>query len=337
MFDFFARHVIPADEAVRRVRFTTVNPAVSSRSHWVSILTQERQLEPSAVDVRCDPGKRRIVGTTTNVTRLWFDFPTIKPGPGVTIELDGQKLENVALVNPKDCGLVSAAYPNLIPGLALVREGGRWRAGNYPSAGFKRPERSGPFREAFRNHMVLVYGTQGTAAENAWAFNKARYDAETFYYRGNASIELISDAELVSRQGNRRREGTRYAATRNVILYGHAECNGAWASLLGASPVQAHRGRLQVGERELIGQDLGCLFLQPNPRDDQALVGVVCGSGMAGLRATERMPYFLSGAGFPDCLVIDANLPAKGIDGVRAAGFFGPDWQVGTGDFAWRQ
>lgn len=58
---------------------------------------------------------------------------------------------------------------------------------------------------------------------------------------------------------------------------------------------------------------------------------------MAGMRVTERMPYFVSGAGFPDCLILGPELPAKGMDGVRAAGFFGQDWQVATGEFVWRE
>ncbi|HEY5911377.1 MAG TPA: prolyl oligopeptidase family serine peptidase [Verrucomicrobiae bacterium] len=337
MFDFFAHHTIPADESLRRVRFVTVNPAVSSRSHWVSVLAQQRQLEPSAVDVRCDPGRRRVVGVTTNVSRLWLDFPTIKPGPGLTIELDGQKLEGIELPNPNDCGVAAAAFPGLVPGLCLARAAGQWQLADYPSSALKRPDRSGPFREAFRNHVALVYATKGTPEENAWTLAKARYDAETFYYRGNGSIELMADVDVLVSEGRRKHSGRGQRASRNLIVYGHAECNAAWGYLLGKSPVQAHRSRLRVGDHELAGEDLGWLFLQPNPHDEKALVGVVGGSGMTGMRVTERMPYFLSGAGFPDCLIIGAELPAQGIDGVRAAGFLGEDWQVGTGEFVWRE
>ncbi len=339
MFDFFARHLIPRAESVRRVRFVTVNPAVTSRAHWVTILAQERQLEPSAVDVRCDPGKRRVVGATTNVSCLMFEFPTTKPGPGLTIELDGQKLEGIELANPKDCGVMAAAFPDMVPSLCLVREAGRWRVGDYPSAALKRPNRSGPFRETFRNHVALVYATKGTPEENAWTLAKARYDAETFYYRGNGAVQLLSDVDVIARENVRKRAGKGKVKpeSRNLVLYGHADCNAAWEYLLGKSPVQARRGHLRVGDRELAGDDLGCLFLQPHPQDDNALIGVVGGSGLAGMRVTERMPYFTSGSGFPDCLIVGAELPAKGIDGVRAAGFFGPDWQVRTGDFVWRE
>jgi poly(3-hydroxybutyrate) depolymerase len=181
MFDFFAHHVIPPASSVRRVRFVTVNPAVSSRSHWVRILTQQRALEPSAVDLHCDPGKRRVAGTTTNVSRLGIEFPSFKPGPGLTLELDGQKLENVALPEPSHGSAAGAADPGTGPGLFVAREaGGEWRVDEHPSCALKHPGRSGPFREAFRNHMVLVYATQGTPEENAWSLAKASYDSETF-------------------------------------------------------------------------------------------------------------------------------------------------------------
>jgi pimeloyl-ACP methyl ester carboxylesterase len=344
MFDFFAHHAIPSDQAVRRVRFTTVNPAVSARAHWVTILAQEHSLQPSAVDIRCDPGKRRLVGMTTNVARLWLELPTVPPGAPLTVELDGQKLENVPCspVASAPAGRAALGVPS--PSVCLAREAGRWQLSQYPAASFKTPARSGPFRQAFCNRMLFVYGTQGTAEENAWALGKARYDAETFYYRGNGSVEVISDAgfcrELAGagRKQEAKGEGRRLGVRgRNVILFGHADCNSAWPVLLANSPVQVHRGSVRAGSRELRGEDLACLFLQPRPQEDGALVGVVSGSGLPGLRLTERMPCFLSGAGFPDCLVAGVDMLTKGIGGVRGAGFFGPDWGVETGEFAWAE
>ena len=204
----------------------------------------------------------------------------------------------------------------------------------------KSPWRSGPFREAFRNHMVLVYGTQGTAEENAWALAKARYDAETFWYRGNGSVEVTTDVDFLAETAGRHRGSRapgRAAAVRgrNVILYGNADGNAVWPTLLPHSSVQVHRGSVRIGARELTGGGLACLFLQPSPQNDGVLVGVVSGSGISGLRLTERLPYFLSGAGFPDCLVVGTDMLTKGIGGIRAAGFFGADWSAAAGEFGW--
>jgi hypothetical protein len=58
-------------------------------------------------------------------------------------------------------------------------------------AAMKSPQRYGGFKNVFTNRPVLVYGTKGTPEENAWALAKARYDSETFWYRGNATFEVI--------------------------------------------------------------------------------------------------------------------------------------------------
>jgi len=64
---------------------------------------------------------------------------------------------------------------------------------------------------------------------------------------------------------------------------------------------------------------------------------VVSGTGVVGLRLTNRLPYFLSGVGYPDCTVIGPEMLREGARGVRAAGFFGNDWSVDKGEFAWRE
>ena len=46
--------------------------------------------------------------------------------------------------------------------------------------------------------MVFVYGTSGTKEENDWSYNKARYDAETWYYRGNGAVDMIADKNAIA-------------------------------------------------------------------------------------------------------------------------------------------
>src|SRR4029079_19387479 len=89
MFDFFARHAIPGNDAVRQVDFRTFNPAVSSRCHWLTIDAQIRPLLISAANVRCDPGSMKFTGTTDNVARLRLDLRSIPGARKITVELDG--------------------------------------------------------------------------------------------------------------------------------------------------------------------------------------------------------------------------------------------------------
>jgi len=332
MFDFFRYHTRPTPESVRQIEFWTSCPGVSASAHWVTIEAQRRQLEPCRVTIMLDPQTRKFSGTTDNVARLALDLtalsrpradlapdtaqgaPVLPPGEPVTIELDGQTLTRVP-------------WPAEELRIWLRREEQRWTVSTRPSPTEKGPQRYGPFKEAFRNRFTLVYATRGTAEENATACNKARLDAETFWYRANGAADVVADVDFDPARDPQR----------NVILYGNADTNAIWPALLADSPVQVRRRRVAVGQRELSGDDLAVLFLRPRPGSEQALVGVVAGSGPAGMRLTERLPYFLSGVGYPDCIVLGPEVLTRGSAGIRVAGFFGLDWQVETGDFAWAE
>jgi predicted esterase len=314
MFDFFARHKLPEAGSVHQVDFITVNPGVSATLHWATIEAQTQALRPSLVSLHYDPDQRRFSGTTVNVARLTLDLHHVPPEKPIAVELDGQKVEPIA-------------WPTAEPRLWLSRQEGKWSAISRPSAALKGPHRSGPFKDAFRNRMVFVYGTKGTPEECEWALTRARFDAEVFGYRGNGSVDVIAD--------------TAYSATgtrgRNVILYGNADSNGAWKSLLADSPVQVHSGQVRVGDHTEKGTDLACVFLRPRPGEERAAVGVVSGTGVAGMRLTDSWPYFISGVGYPDCVVAGPEALTRGLAGVRMAGFFGQDWGVAGGEFVWRK
>jgi poly(3-hydroxybutyrate) depolymerase len=314
MFDHFARRRLPADREVRDVSFTTANPAVSARCHWATIEAQERALVPSSVSLRCDPLSRRFAGATTNVARLSLSVAHLAPGAPLAVELDGQTLAGIP-------------WPSGEPRLWLERGGGRWKVATKPSAAVKGPHRAGPFKDAFRHRMLFLYGTRGTPEENRWAYTRARYDSEAWWYRGNGAVDVVADTDF---QATSERH-------RSVILYGNADTNAAWRELFGESPVQVRRGAVRVGDREQRGEDLACLFLRPRPDSDTACVAAVSGTGPAGMRLTDRLPYFVSGVAFPDVTVIGPEMLVRGTEGIRGAGFFGNDWRVETGEFAWRE
>jgi len=313
MFDFFARHARAGEERVRDIEFVTPCPGISASSNWLTIEAQIRPLELSSARLHTSPADGLFSGTTENVGRLSIDLTPWGPWPTLTVGLGGQKLTAIP-------------WPKGEPRLRLALRDGKWEVTGTASPKLKGPERSGLFKDAFKNRAVLVFGTHGARDENAWAEAKARYDAETFWYQGNGSLEVIPDSEFAPAR----------FADRNVIIYGHAEMNSAWSALLGGSPVEARRGRLTVGGRSLRGADLGCLFIRPRPDSVIASVGVVAGTGLAGLRLTDNLPYLYPGYGFPDLLVARPNLLVEGIPGIETAGFFGPDWRVETGDFVWR-
>ena len=101
--------------------------------------------------------------------------------------------------------------------------------------------------------MIFVVGTHGTKAENVWAAAKARYDAETFWYQGNGSVDIISDDQFIP---------ARYP-DRSVILYGNAVTNRAWEKVLPDCPVKVVPGAIIMDNKILKGSNLAALFIWP--------------------------------------------------------------------------
>jgi pimeloyl-ACP methyl ester carboxylesterase len=313
MFDFFARHARPENEGLREVHFATPSPGVSSRYYWASIDAQTEQWKISRVDLRIDPGLRRVVGTTENVRRMTFRLSGLLAAGPFAVELDSQKI----------LGISRPANGEF----HFERSEGQWSATGEPAGSLKGPARSGTFRDAIRNNVVFVYGTSGSALQNLWAFAKSRFDAERFWYQGNGSVEVLADTECtVSGVGNR-----------NVVLYGNAGTHRLWRGLLEDSPVQVSAGRVSAGGRVFTGDDISCIFVRPRKGSDHLSVGVVSGTGLRGMRGTNKMPYLLPGIGFPDLLVTRGTSYLQGEEAVLGAGFFGDDWSLEKGEFVWKE
>jgi dienelactone hydrolase len=296
------------------VHFTTVNPAMSGANRWLRLEQQEKSLLPSTVHLTWNRNEGTITGTTQNVAALTVETTRLPSGKSLAhFALDGQTVD------------VPAAMAR--GAVALRRVDGKWQiAPKGIPAMEKGAERAGPFKMAFNHRFVLVYGTAGTAEENAWSYARARYDAESFLYRGNGSPDVIADRDYDER-------GMR---DRSVILYGNADTNRLWNRLLKDSPIQVKRGAVRIGSRDTAGGNLACVFLRPKPGSNKAMVGVIAGTGAEGFRLTERLPYFTSGAAFPDWGIAEPTVLTDVRRGVVAAGYFGNDWGLTTGESAWR-
>ena len=294
------------------MRFVTVNPGVSATCHWATVEAQLHPLAPSRIDVEWDAAGRRFHGTTENVARLALHLGKLPPGGPPLVVLDGQSVTN--LVPDGSLGTVR-----------MARDGNGWAPTRPAPSSHKGPHRAGPFKEAFAHRMLLVHATGGTPEENAWALAKARFDSESFWYRGNASLEVIPDTAF---DPVRHRD-------RGVILYGNADTHRAWKALLSDSPVQVRRGKVLLGGREIPGDHLACLFLRPRPDSPVASVGVVSGTGPEGMRLCDRVPYLMAGVALPDVTVFGPETLTHGTAGVRVTGFFGNDWSVERGEMAW--
>jgi len=311
IFNYFKWHTIPQDEEKLVVDFKTASPGVSASSYWVSILQQQSPFDYSHVRIEQDTAAAIFSGTTENVSTLALSTSHLKKAESIRITLDS--LNTLELSAEADT-------------IYLRKAGEKWEETQKPAKTEKGPHRNGGFKDAFRNRFVLVYGTSGSKEENAWAYNKARYDAETFWYRGNGSVDVVSDKSF---------KATDYP-DRNVIIYGNADTNRAWKKLLKDSPLQVNNGHINFGEQTYSGEDLACYFVRPRADSDVASVGIVSGTGMQGFRAANENRYFVSGSGFPDVLIFGKEAYLNGVESVKVTGFFGNDWSIEKGDFAIR-
>ena len=316
MMDFLRARELTPPESRTRVSFTTVSPAIRSRDAWVTIDAQVSPLEPSSVDLALNRDARTVTGKTANVARLGLQVDLDGDGGKVSLSIDGTELVADEPAGGELLWLERVARDDGSPTWTLARKA---------TERSKRASRMGPFKSAFDRNMLFVVGTGGSDSQRAALARKARYDAEQFLYRGNASPEILDDAAILADPS--------LAAGRNIILYGNAETNRAWSTVVGESPVTPVRGAIHftdsTGRRgTLSGDDLALLMVRPRADDPECLVATVAGTGDIGQRLTERVPYFTAGVAYPDMCVLSARMLDEGIAGIVAADFFANDWTL---------
>ncbi|MEN0109816.1 MAG: hypothetical protein AAF805_03750, partial [Planctomycetota bacterium] len=319
------------DEAAERVAFATPDVGAASASGWVTLVATERPGEVARVDVRRSDEEGSIRGETTNVKRLKLDLGALpKPSTGMfRVRLDGGETlrfrpgrggETLDLIRDAE-----DQWRRVPRGLAVPRPFG---------PALKTAERAGGMKSAFRHRPLLIYGTSGSEGERRWAAARARYDAHLFLYRGAGRLEVLPDTVA----------GTTLATDagrdRSVILYGNSETNAAFRLLSRDAALRVGRGVASIGGRPESGDDLGLIAVRPRITSTSATVGVVGGTGVVGMRLTDRLRWFWAGAPYPDLLLFGpgALAPPTGRqpeDDVRAAGWFGYDWKAGEG-VVWR-
>jgi dienelactone hydrolase len=295
--------------SARHVDFTTVDPGIASNRAWVTIQQQVIAREPSRLVASYDQGEHVVTVQTSNTAAFSLDL-------SVFISAD----------QPESPGVRIDGMNDVLSGdrFAFTSRDG-WITANFDAAE-KSPARSGPFKDALRHNMLAVVGTIGTPEENAWALAKARYDAESFWYRGNGSIDIVRDTDF----------DPKAEPDRSIILYGNLSSNSAWYPLLGESPIQVASETVSLDAYRSGRDDLALLMARPRPNSDTAMVAVIGGSGIIGMRLTDQFPFVTSGVHYPDWFIAEPSIYLKADAGVVGAGFFDPDWSIGD-DSAMRE
>ena len=310
IFDFFKWHTLPLDTAVNHVDFITSSPGISSSYHWAAVEQQSYPLKYSRIQLNRNKAARTIIGTTENTRLLKLDLKNFGANAAVKISLDNLEPLQYITKSEQDS-------------LFLLKENEKWSITTKPALNQKGPHRYGTFKDAFNHNMVFVYGTTGNKEENQWSISKARYDAETWYYRGNGAVDIISDKEFSL---------AKYK-DRGVIIFGNKNTNSAWKQVLSDCPIQVERNKITAGNKVWNGDDLGAYFVWPLRTSIVASVGVISGSGVRGMKAANANQYFAGASGFPDFMVYSLNMLQSGVSGVKMAGFFDHNWNLDNNNF----
>ncbi len=313
IFSFFKWHSVAHDTAVNTIDFTTSSPGISASYRWATIYQQIHPLQYSRIQLKRNRAAKSITGSTENVLMLQLALNDFGAAAEVKIVLD-----STAAVSYKTSSANDTVF--------VVKENGKWAVAAKPSIHEKNPQRYGTFKEAFNHNMLFVVATGGTAEEKETVMNKAVYDAETWYYRGNGAVDLITDKEYAA---------AKYAG-RNVILYGNANTNAAWKSLLGDCPIQVSNNELKAGDAKWNGNDLAAYFIWPQ-KDPNLLVGVVAATGVPGMKAAFANQYFAGGSGFPDFMIFNSDMLKGDEKAIKLTGFFDHQWKLSPAEYVLQQ
>ncbi|HVU63555.1 MAG TPA: prolyl oligopeptidase family serine peptidase [Phycisphaerales bacterium] len=327
IFDMFRSRTLPKPGEQREFHVCALQSGIAdAASEGVSIIRAEHPGKVARADVKIEPASPgasgRMVVTTDNVCMLALGERAICAAAACPLEIDGQAVRPI----------VHGQH------LCLVKrmETGRWEdAGADPafSASLTSawdPPR-GPFKNAFTHRFVMVYGTRGTAEENAWSLARARFDAEQWWYRGNGRAVLMTDDAFCKALDSAQIAG-------NAILYGNSDTNGAANRLTAGQAVRVTRSEAVIGGRKITGDDLGVLAIGTfKGADGPRVYGLVSGTGVVGSRSTDRIPVILSGTGIPDVCVIRAGLWTSAVGGIECAGFLDQNMRAEKPDLIWRE
>lgn len=309
LFDFFKWHKLAPDSSFDIIDFSTASPGISASYRWSSVEQQFFPLEYSRVQLKRDRKSGIITGKTENarIVKLKLDqFPA-----NMTLRIILDSLNPITYKTRENDSLF------------LAKTNNGWMVVGKPDTNEKGPHRYGTFKDPFNHRMVFVYGTKGNKSENKWSLDKARYDAETWYYRGNGAVDIISDNEYSI---------NRYSG-RNVILYGNASTNSAYNLLLADCPIRVERNKLTAGAAMWQGDDLGAYFAWPLKNSQLNVVGVICGTGLKGMQSVNANQYFAGASGFADFMIYKLDMIKSGTAEVKMAGFFDHNWQLSPDNF----
>ena len=97
-------------------------------------------------------------------------------------------------------------------------------------------------------------------------------------------------------------------------------------------PIQVEEGRVFLGEVPMEGS-LAVEMIYPNPLNPSRFIAVFAGSTREAEKISFHFDPFIPGEPIPDFLIFTDAVETLAWGGVRAAGFFSPDWDLSNKDY----
>ncbi|MBM3330796.1 hypothetical protein FJY68_02955 [candidate division WOR-3 bacterium] len=289
------------DPGPRHIRYRTADLGQSNRSYW-TVIERVRVVGRDA-DIEAWASESLISVRTVNIAQFSLELAGNPFFPGaVAVEVDGRRVGN--------------RYS--LPGRLTFHAAGKgWAAGPARSAPLaKTSERYGPAKQAMMKPFLLVYGTSDTG-QTAFLRHSATQEGMRWWLIGNGQAQVLPDTEVTPE----------FVRRYNLVLYGGPKENSVTNLIADRLPIRARLGRMSLDGAEL-GDNLAAAFVYPNPLSPDHLVMVRMGTDPASTRLSLFWGVASSGAGMPDFMVFDRRVRRYGWAGVRAAGFFSPDWKL---------
>ncbi|HJL26083.1 MAG TPA: PHB depolymerase family esterase, partial [Polyangiaceae bacterium LLY-WYZ-15_(1-7)] len=274
IFDWFARHRRP--ERPRRVVLRTARER-TNEAYWVRV--DGRAEADAFAEVRAAIEGGRVVVETEAVAGLTLSpTPPLVPEGPLRVSIDGQALEGPAP-------------------LSLHREGERWALGALELAGRKRAGVSGPIRDVYHEPLVFVVGTQ----DPAHTFTNRQVARHWARVPGwDVRYPIVDDVDVTAEM----------IADKTLVLVGPPWSNALHARWRRQLPIRFDLGgpggagrAVLVGEARHAGDEVGTVFVAPNPDVPARSVLVIAGLGPLGTWRARFLPDLL-----PDWVVFDERV-----------------------------
>jgi poly(3-hydroxybutyrate) depolymerase len=271
------------------------------RQHWIAITELERPGGMGSVDAHA-AARDRIAITTRGVRGIKLERPLrhVHKDAPLSIDVGGTALTFA----PTET-------------VELVRAGDSWQKGSPKPPGAKRAHLEGAIRDVYLERLAFVWGATDPATARAnrelaeW-LARLRYGADVHY-------PVLPDTET----------DAALEKERSLVLVGSARDHRLIRELEPKLPVRVTADGLTFGGQTFRGEDVGAIFIRPNPRQPERYVLVVTAPRAPGIWRALSLPALL-----PDFMLFDSGLaPAAGQQvlgsaRVLAAGFFERDWSV---------